>query len=211
MDTTNKFDDYERAYSQFKNQEADILIGTQMITKGLDFENVTLVGVINADLALSYPTYDASMVAYNLIEQVSGRAGRANKDGKVIIQTYNPSHYVIECAKNHDYEKFYNKEILKRKISQMPPYSSVIEIMVSSSDYRLAYNEAIHITADLKKSAAKSIILGPTEAPIFKKNNIYRYTIQIQAIEDSVIERIKYIYPLYQNNNDIELSITRMC
>ncbi len=101
MDTTTKKQDYDDIYNTFKNHDADILVGTQMITKGLDFKDVTLVGVVNADLALNYPLYDASMVAYNLIEQVSGRCGRADKDGKVIIQTYNPEHYVIKCAKDH--------------------------------------------------------------------------------------------------------------
>lgn len=210
LDTTSKMEDYEEFYQKFKNHEADVLVGTQMITKGLDFENVTLVGVVNADLALSYPIYDATMVAYNLIEQVSGRAGRASKDGKVIIQTYNPNHYVIESAKKHDYESFYNFEINNRRMMQMPPFSSVIEIMISSRDANLAYNEANIILNNLKSVAKDSIILGPTEAMIFKKNDIFRFTIQIQAVEDAIIEKIKYIYPLYQNNKDIAISITRM-
>lgn len=210
LDTASKIDDYEEAFYRFKNHEADILVGTQMITKGLDFKDVTLVGVVNADLALSYPLYDATQVAFNLIEQVSGRAGRADKDGEVIIQTYNPNHYVIECASNHDYEAFYKQEIQNRMITQMPPFSTVIEIKVQSHDANKAYEEAKIIVANLKKEAKASIILGPTEDMIFKKNNIYRFVIQIQAIEDSVLDKIKYIYPLYQNNKDITLSITRM-
>lgn len=210
LDTASKIDDYEEAFYKFKNHEADILVGTQMITKGLDFKDVTLVGVVNADLALSYPLYDATQVAFNLIEQVSGRAGRADKDGEVIIQTYNPNHYVIECASNHDYEAFYKQEIQNRMITQMPPFSTVIEIKVQSHDANKAYEEAKIIVANLKKEAKSSIILGPTEDMIFKKNNIYRFVIQIQAIEDSVLDKIKYIYPLYQNNKDITLSITRM-
>ena len=210
MDTTNKLDDYEYAYKTFKNKEADILVGTQMITKGLDFENVTLVGVVNADLALQYPTFDASMVAFNLIEQVSGRAGRGDKDGNVIIQTYNPEHYVIEAASKHNYEDFYIKEIQKRKFTLMPPYSEVIELMVESKDANIAHQEAKHIAESLKVVSNSSIILGPVEAPIFKKKDVFRFTIQIQAIEDSVLDKLKYIYPLYQNNKDIILSITRM-
>lgn len=210
LDTAGKIDDYEEAFYKFKNHEADILVGTQMITKGLDFKDVTLVGVVNADLALSYPLYDASQVAFNLIEQVSGRAGRAAKDGEVIIQTYNPKHYVIECASNHDYEAFYNYEIQNRMITQMPPFSTVIEIKVQSADANKAYEEAKLIVNNLKKVAKDSIILGPAEDMIFKKNNIFRFVIQIQAVEDSVLEKIKYLYPLYQNNKDITLSITRM-
>ncbi len=210
MDTTNRMEDYERAFYQFKNHEADILIGTQMITKGLDFSDVTLVGVVNADLALSYPSYDASMVAYNLIEQVSGRAGRADKDGKVIIQTYNPNHYVIECAKRHDYDTFFTTELQNRKITLMPPYSIAIEVKISSAKADMAYQEAKTIAENLKKVAKSSIILGPVEATIFKKKDIYSFILQIQAVEDAVLDKIKYIYPVYQNNKDVSISITRM-
>ena len=210
LDTVNKLEDYESAFSKFKNHEADILIGTQMITKGLDFKDVTLVGVVNADLALSYPTYDATQVAYNLIEQVSGRAGRSSKDGKVIIQTYNPNHYVIKCASEHNYEKFYNTEISSRKMAAMPPFSNIIEIRVSSKDASKAHEEAKIIVSNLKKCANKSIILGPAEALIFKKNDVFTFTIQIQALEDEVLDKIKYLYPIYQNNKDITISITRM-
>lgn len=122
MDTTKKMEDYESIYNSFKNHEADILIGTQMITKGLDFDDVTLVGIVNADLALNYPRFDSTMVAYNLIEQVSGRAGRSKKEGRVILQTYNPDHYVIKYAKNHDYNSFFNEELKRRKMQMLPPF-----------------------------------------------------------------------------------------
>ena len=210
LDTTTNSNFYEEAFNIFKNHQADILVGTQMITKGLDFSDVTLVGVVNADLALSYPTYDATMTCYNLIEQVSGRAGRREKDGKVIIQTYNPHHYVIECVKRHDYEAFYNYEIKKRKMMLLPPYSTIIEIIVSSLDANKAYNEATTIANNLRSVAKSSIVLGPTEALIFKKRDYYRFQIQIQAVEDSVLDKIRYIYPLYQNNKDVDLSITRL-
>ncbi|MGM9969551.1 MAG: primosomal protein N' [Anaeroplasma sp.] len=210
MDTTTKLEDYEDIYNQFKNHEADVLVGTQMITKGLDFEDVTLVGVLNADIALQYPTYDATMIAFNLIEQVAGRAGRSKKNGKVIIQTYNPEHYVIKAAAKHNYEEFYSKEINTRKIAGLPPFSELIEIMVQSADASLAHKEATHIANSLKQIATKSTILGPVEAVIFKRNDIYRFTIQILIAEDAIIDKIKYIYPLYQNNKKITLSITRM-
>ena len=209
MDTTKKIEDYEGIYQSFKNHEADVLIGTQMLTKGLDFENVTLVGIVNADLALYYPKYDSTMIAFNLIEQVSGRAGRASKDGKVILQTYNPDHYVIRCAKKHDYNSFFNEEIKRRKLQLLPPFSSIIEILISSENKELCKKEANHIKDSLLSVSISSLILGPVEAPMFKRRDKYYYQIQIQAVEDSVIEKIKYIYPLYQNNKDIELSITR--
>ena len=208
-DTVSKMEDYEEVYHKFKNHEADILVGTQMVTKGLDFENVTLVGVANADIALHYPTFDANQVAFNLIEQVSGRAGRAKKDGKVIIQTYDPENYVIDCAKNHDYEGFYKKEILFRRASSMPPFSEPIEIEVIGRNLKETKVEANHIASVLKASSKNSVILGPTEAFIFKKKDLYHFIILVQAKEDSVLEKIQYIYPLYQDNKDITLSITR--
>lgn len=210
MDTTSKMADYENAYNTFKNHEADILVGTQMITKGLDFDDVTLVGVVNADLALNYPTYDASMVAFNLIEQVSGRAGRSSKDGKVIIQTYNPNHFVIKNVMKHNYDEFYSYEIKKRKMAMMPPFSDLIEIAIESKDCEKCFNEAKNVLSSLKNAKSNSIILGPTEAPIFKKNNIFKFIISIQATDDIVIDVIKNLYPTYQNNKDVNISITRM-
>ena len=208
-DCITKMSDYEESYHKFKNHEADILVGTQMVTKGLDFENVTLVGVANADIALHYPTFDANQVAFNLLEQVAGRAGRANRDGKVIIQTYDPENYVIQAAKNHDYEGFYKKEILFRKAALMPPFSESIEIEVIGKSITKVKAEAFHIANALREVSKSSIILGPTEAFIFKKKDLYHYTIQVQAADDAVLDKISYIYPLYQNDKDITLSITR--
>lgn len=210
MDTVSKTSDYEEIFSTFKNHEADILVGTQMITKGLDFADVTLVGVLNADLALHYPSYDATMTAYNLIEQVSGRAGRGEKSGEVIIQTYKPDHFVIKTAYNNDYDGFFKKEINNRKINNMPPFSSVIEIMVTSENATRAYEEAKNIIYALNSVKIDSEILGPAEALPFKLNDIFRFTVQVKAKEDIVIEKIKEIYPMYQNINDVDLKITRM-
>lgn len=128
-DTMSKACDYEDAFSKFKNKEANILIGTQMIAKGLDFENVTLVGILNADLALKYPCYDSNEICFDLIEQVSGRAGRGNKSGRVIIQTYSKDHYAITSAAAHNYELFYNKEIENRLISFNPPFQSLLKFV----------------------------------------------------------------------------------
>ncbi len=209
LDTTSKLDDYEDAFNKFKNKEADVLVGTQMITKGLDFENVTLVGVVNADLALNYPLFDATEVAYDLIEQVSGRAGRSKLDGEVIIQTYNPNHYVIETVKNHDFDSFYNLEIRNRRLSNLPPFSNLVEISVSSKDCNLAYNEALNIVNNLKKVKKESQVLGPAEDFIFKKNDIFTFNIQVKILEDIVEDKIKEIYPYYQSVKDVNISITR--
>ena len=209
MDSVSKMEDYEAYYDAFKNKEADILVGTQMITKGLDFENVTLVGVLNADLAMHYPTYDANQVAFNLIEQVSGRAGRSHLTGEVVIQTYDPGHYVIKSSENHDYDTFYKREILLRRASLMPPFSEIIEIDVSGESKIKVHEEALRIVTSLKRESQKSIILGPTEAYLFRINDMYHYTITIQAVEDKVLEAIRYLYPLYQDNKDINVMIKR--
>lgn len=210
LDTTTKIVDYETAFEKFKNHEADIMVGTQMIAKGLDFADVTLVGIVNADLALHYPSYDANMVAYNLIEQVSGRAGRASKQGEVIIQTYQPEHFVITSAVNNDYDGFFKREIQNRKIMGMPPFSLAIEIMVESKDYNLAIKEANNVVYALKRVAYNSVILGPATALPFKVNDTYRYTIQLKIVEDAVMNKINEIYPIYQKNKDVNIKITRM-
>lgn len=210
LDSITKMEDYETYYKKFKNHEADIIVGTQMITKGLDFKDVTLVGVINADLSLHYPIYDSNEVTFNLLEQVAGRCGRSQKEGNVIIQSYNPNHFVINSVKNHDYETYYNIEINNRLMTKMPPFSECIEIMIKSANIELAKKEAYIILEGLKKVSKSSLILGPIEAYPFKKSDIFRYLIQIQALDDEVLNKIKDLYPLYQTNKDIILDIRRI-
>ena len=208
-DTVLRLEDYENKFKEFKEHKADILIGTQMITKGLDFDNVTLVGALNADIALYYQSYSANEEAFNILEQSSGRAGRGKSEGRVIIQTYNPSHFVIECVKNHNYDKFYNMEITNRRLQSLPPYSTLIEITVKSEDERLSYNEALKIKNHIGSVCDKSIILGPAKASIFKKNDIYHYVVTIQVLEDIVLDEIKKIYPIYQSKDDVWIEIDR--
>ena len=209
-DTVLKMEDYENKFNEFKNHKADILIGTQMITKGLDFDNVTLVGALNADIALYYQSYNANEEAFNILEQASGRAGRSKLEGRVIIQTYNPNHFVIDCVKRHDYDNFYNIEIKNRERALLPPFSDLIEITIKSLNMDLAYNEAKKIKRNLLEVKNKSIILGPASASIFKKNDVYNYVISIQALDEDVINKIKYLYPLYQNREDVWIEIDRL-
>lgn len=210
MDSTKKLEDYENMYNDFKNHEYDILIGTKMITKGLDFPLVTLVGIINADLTLNYPRYDSASEAFNLIMQVSGRGGRDKMDGRTIIQTYNPDHFVIQSSRINDYDHFYRNEINYRKIQHMPPFSEALMISVYSTDASKAFDEAKIIVNNLKKSSKESLVLGPTKAEIFKKNDIFYFKIQVLAYEDSILDMIKYLYPKYQSNKDVSLDIERM-
>ena len=136
-DTTTKKDSFNKFYEKIKNKEADIIIGTQMVSKGFDFEDVTLVGIVAADLSLYISDYKARERTFQLITQVSGRAGRASKKGKVIIQTYSPDSEIIKYSALGDYEDFYNYEIEERKIYLYPPYTKLVELEFSSYDESL--------------------------------------------------------------------------
>ena len=137
VDSTGRKGGHGKLLEQFENQEADILLGTQMIAKGLHFENVTFVGVINADISLNIPDFRANERTFQLVTQVAGRAGRKSADGHVVLQTYAPKHYVYRFARAYDYEGFYKKEINVRQTTMFPPFSTILRILVSSvSDER---------------------------------------------------------------------------
>ena len=127
VDTTKQKDGHQKLLDKFARKEGNILLGTQMIAKGLDFENVTFVGVLNADISLNIPDFRANERTFQLLEQVSGRSGRGQKEGTVMIQTYNPEHFVLQCVKNHDYLRFYQEEMKTRKISSLPSICSFSE------------------------------------------------------------------------------------
>lgn len=209
-DTTKEKNSYERMYDEFKEHKADILVGTQIIAKGLDFPLVTLVGVVNADIGLKIPTYNSAELTYDLIDQVSGRAGRDKISGNVFIQTYNPDHYAIKYASVHDYKGFYNEEIRTRRIASYPPYSVHVQILVSSSDRNKGIIEAQKIATNLRVHSTKSIILGPAQDFRYKINNMYRYVITAKFSEDDIKDIMLYINERYQNDKDVIISITRM-
>ena len=145
MDTTRRKGSYERIIEDFKNYKYDILVGTQMIAKGLDFESVTLVGVINADTSLMIPSYNAIENTYSLLSQVSGRSGRSSKKGEVIIQTYNPDNYAISEVVKQDYESFYKQEIDIRKKLLYPPFSNMLTLKIKSMNIDLVKEHIIKI------------------------------------------------------------------
>lgn len=176
--------DYNYFYEKIINKEVDIIIGTQMIAKGLDFPNVTLVGVLNADISLYYPSYDANEVTYDILEQVSGRSGR-HKDGKVILQTYNPDNAVISLVAKHDYLGFYNVEIKKRELLNNPPFSKIIRATFSAKDSNCAKAQAENFIKDLPDNL---IVLGPSEAIYFKVNDTYNYDVYIKYLKDDDIK-----------------------
>lgn len=185
VDTTIKKGSHEKILDDFKNHKYDILIGTQMISKGLDFPLVTLVGVINADTSLNIPDFRSSERTFSLLDQVAGRAGRSSLEGKVLIQTYNPDNYILNCVIDHNYEKFYEYETDIRKKLNYPPYYFLTSVKIISKDYDEASKEAKKILLFLKKNLSKeTIILGPTTALIFKQNNLYRFQIVIKYKQD---------------------------
>ncbi len=209
VDTTSRKGSHEKILNDFKNHKYDILIGTQMISKGLDFPKVTLVGVINADNSLNIPDFRSSERTFSLLNQVAGRAGRSNLPGKVLIQTYNPDNYILNCVINHDYNKFYKYESEIRKKLNYPPYYFLTSIKIISKDYELASNEAKKTYNFLKKNLEKdTIILGPTTAAVFKQNNFYRFQIILKYKKDtSLRETLITLNNLYKQNNKTYLEI----
>ena len=209
LDSVTAKDSYQEIISKINNHEADILLGTQMIAKGLDFPLVSLVGVINADLGLNMPLYDAYEKTYDLIEQVSGRAGRKDTDGKVFIQTYHPENIVISSAFNHSYKAFYLSEIEKRKNALYPPFKELIEVMVSALDPDVAFKNICKVKNILVKNK-KLDVLGPVSDRIYKKNNRYRYILTIRKDFNDSDSDFNNIKDITSNISDIEVSIRRL-
>ena len=188
-DTTRKKGAHAKLLTKFGSGEADILIGTQMIAKGLDFPNVTLVGVLNADTALGLPDFRASERTFQLLTQVSGRAGRAEKTGHVYIQTFNPDHYAIRFAKHHDYEGFFNYEMQMRHQGGYPPYYFTVQITASDLDEAVAAKRMYQLLQWLKPRLTPStIILGPTPKPIARVNRRYYYQIVLKYKQEPNLE-----------------------
>lgn len=176
VDTTRRKGAHERLLAQFGNGDADILLGTQMIAKGLDFPNVTLVGVLNADTALNLPDFRASERTFQLLTQVSGRAGRAEKPGEVLIQTFNPNHYAVQLAGTQDYEAFYQKEMFIRHRGNYPPYYFTVQLVVSHEEEAAAAKKMYEIVVLLRQFLSpQAILLGPTPKAVARVNKRYMY------------------------------------
>lgn len=195
LDTTRKKGEHERIYKEFKENKADILIGTQMISKGMDFKNVTLVGVVAADTTLNLPDFRAAERTFQILMQVAGRAGRGEKSGKVIIQTYEPEHYSIKYAKNHDYCGFYNEEITYRKILNNPPFTEILYVLFTSEKEDELVKKCMEIKDKIKNKGivVDSTILGPTPCPISKINNLFRWHMLIKGEASKYYKIIKEI------------------
>ncbi|HAJ69630.1 MAG: primosomal protein N' [Alkalibacterium gilvum] len=192
VDTTRKKGSHERLFKQFENKQANILLGTQMIAKGLDFPDVTLVGVINADTALGLPDFRSAEKTFQLLTQVSGRSGRGEKEGQVIIQSYNPEHYAIQYAKQHDYDSFYKKEMNLRHLSDYSPYYYLLKITVSHENEMTAAKKIRQYTDYIRPSLSdKAIVLGPTPKSIARTHNRYHFQVLIKyKREKNLTEKI---------------------
>jgi primosomal protein N' (replication factor Y) len=177
---------HERALSQFRSGKVQILLGTQMIAKGLDFPNVTLVGVINADTALHLPDFRAPERTFHLITQVAGRTGRGERGGRVIIQTFGPDHQAIQSAAKHDYRGFVQQELPMRKMLGYPPYSRMIRIVVRGENEANTLEFAKQFTEQLQSALGKQqgtfTVLGPAPAPFAKLRNFYRFHIHLRSV-----------------------------
>ena len=213
VDTTRAKDSHEKIYNAFKSGEADILIGTQMVSKGLDFPNVTLVGILSADMSLNLPDYRAAERSFQIITQVAGRAGRGEKEGEVIVQTYTPEHYSLQYAKKYDYEDFYEKEFTIRAMMGYPPFGRILLINGIGKNEDELKKQMIFLGKKVKEKAEEFgglEVLGPTPCIIYKIKENYRWQIIVKgefsskfskSIKDLLYDKANNVY------NDIRVSM----
>jgi primosomal protein N' (replication factor Y) len=208
LDTTTRKGSHEKIINDFRNHKYDILLGTQMISKGLDFPNVTLVGVINADTSLFIPSYKSPERTFQLLSQVSGRSGRGDIPGKVILQTYNADHYAIKLSSKNDYLGFYNEEMRIRLSNKYPPYYYLSYLIIKSKDYEYLSNEVNRICNLLKSKLPNFDILGPTVCTPFKINNVCRFGILIKyKKEDNLLTVLRDLIDHYKSNSKIRIEV----
>ena len=202
-DTTERKDAYFKILNAFANGEADVLVGTQMIAKGHDFPNVTLVGILEADQALYFSDYRSSERTFQLITQVAGRAGRADKEGRVILQTYAPKHYVFRFGKSYDYLGFWKKEINTRLVTKFPPYTKVVRVLLTSLDEQDVVDATRKIYKGiqaLEKQYGKFVYLGAAKSPVTRMNGLVRYQVMMRLVPEEFEMVIGDIYKLCDEN-----------
>lgn len=209
VDTTRKKGSHEKLLSEFGSHKADILLGTQMIAKGLDFPNVTLVGVLNADTSLNLPDFRSSEKTFQLLTQVAGRAGRAEKEGEVLIQTYNPDHYAIQLAKSQDFDAFYDYEMKIRQKMAYPPYYFTVGLTFSHHNEQEVVKKAYQAMTLLKEGLSNNIkLLGPTPKPIARTHNLYHYQMILKyRFEDNLEATLNSILDWTQEAGNKDLKV----
>ncbi len=212
-DTTSKKGGHEEILSAFKHHEADILIGTQMIVKGHDFPNVTLVGVIAADLSLFSSDYRSGERTFQLLAQAAGRAGRGNLEGEVVIQTYQPEHYSIIAAATEDYEQFYQQEIAYRTLMAYPPVEHMVAIMITSKEEdkvqiaaKVLFNKIEYSQNDFGENNQEDEtlvkIIGPVKASVSKINDIFRWVLYLKCKDYNKLKEIKNRLEIYMEQEE---------
>ena len=193
LDTTQNKGAHQKILERFAKGETQVLIGTQMVAKGLDFPNVTTVGVLAADMILNLPDYSASERTFQLLTQVAGRAGRGDKPGNVIIQSYNPEHYSLIAAQHHDYEQFYRKEVQMRRLMEYPPFTYMVRILVSDYTDADLLDQLMHMTDAIAKEYPEIEFLGPAQAPIAMIRKRHRYHVILKGMSlDTVRQAAEY-------------------
>ena len=209
LDTTTKRGSHDKIITGFSKGDYDILLGTQMISKGLDFPNVTLVGILNADTQLFIPSYKSNENTFDLISQVAGRSGRSEKEGSVIIQTYNPDHFAITLASQNKYEEFYEEEMKNRLAGKYPPYFYIAMVTVKSKDYDLLSKEINKIKTILTNRLPDKEVIGPSLAIPFKLNNFNRFNIIIKYKKELDLKIVlKELIDHYKANYKIKIEVT---
>ncbi len=206
-DTTTKKGEYERIITDFASHKYDILLGTQMISKGLDFQDVSLVGILNADSILNIPDYKSNERTYSLLSQASGRAGRSSNKGEVYIQTFYKDNYVLKCVQKHDFLSFAKYEMNIRKTLKYPPYYYLLLITIKSRDYEEARKEASKVKEFIEKQfSSSSIILGPAQASMAMVNKIYHFEILTKYKKDDRIKpALKELDKIYLTNSKVQI------
>jgi len=192
LDTTRSKHSYQRIISDFEDGNIDILIGTQMVSKGLDFDHVRLVGILNADNMLNYPDFRSHERSYQLMAQVSGRAGRKNKQGKVIIQTNNPTHPILQFVIKNNYDGFYKSQLQERMEFSYPPFCRLINLGIKHKNPETANNAAQYLADNLKRIFGKRI-LGPQSPVIGRMHNLYIKNILIKVERQSSFNKAKVL------------------
>ena len=209
LDTTGRKGSHQRIIRQFDSGVYNVLVGTQMIAKGLDFPNVVLVGVISADSSLNVPDFRSSERTFELLTQVSGRSGRGVDAGEVIVQSFDTGHYSLEYARRQDYVGFYREEMKMRKVLKYSPYYYIVVVSVLSKDYKEGMREARKAGEYLRsKLDGEAIVLGPAMANVFKMNNVYRYKCTVKYRKsDKLLEVLTFIDGIYRDNVRVSIEV----
>lgn len=210
-DTTRTKTAYHEILGAFRRGEAQVLVGTQMVAKGHDFPNVTLVGILDADMSLYYSSYMSNERTFQLLTQVSGRAGRAEKQGKVIVQTYTPNHFIFKLIKQNNYKMFFEKEVNTREISKFPPFTTIVRILVRSEDEMKTVEQTKSIFEGIKSLKqdyeSEFVYCAAMKAPVARIEKLYRYQIIMRILRGKQSEIIDSIYSIVDKSRTNDISV----